>query len=138
MGKFKVGGRVRCVRDYIDLTVGKVYTVSAVDGDRVGVIDDVGDWNYGGKYELADDAGDTEELAELRAFRDAAIAKYPDLAPVDPDLIEARRLTAMACKWFDGGDALGKAERIERGDWDDARAGIVQAIYASLKAARGG
>lgn len=32
------------------------------------------------------------ELAELRAFRDAAIAKYPDLAPVDPIDAEVQRI----------------------------------------------
>jgi hypothetical protein len=36
------------------------------------------------------------ELAELRAFRDAAIEKHPDLAPVDPDLLEAREIVAAA------------------------------------------
>lgn len=32
------------------------------------------------------------ELAELRAFRDAAIAKYPDLAPVDPIEVKVARI----------------------------------------------
>lgn len=33
-----------------------------------------------------------DELAELRAFKEAAIAKYPDLGPVDPDFAEAKNL----------------------------------------------
>lgn len=41
--------------------------------------------------EVADEQPETE-LAELRAFRDTAIAKYPDLAPVDPIEVEVQRI----------------------------------------------
>ena len=37
-----------------------------------------------GFFDLIEVVSDDTELAELRAFRDAAIAKYPDLAPVYP------------------------------------------------------
>lgn len=187
MGKFKIGDRVRCMRDYIDLTVGKVYTVSEIGfGGRVCVVDDVGDMNYCGEYELADDVGaidwtaalevfdpkhgvhaldpvrpnpncnkfwpfvaycptmeqdfyinkelcevnngmsqgnwairnasDTDELAELRAFRDAAIAKYPDLAPVDPDEAAVQRFAKMY--------------------WDDELSGVDEAVRAAIRWAR--
>lgn len=42
--------------------------------------------------DLIEDTAADAELAELRAFRDAAIAKYPDLAPVDPIEVEVARI----------------------------------------------
>lgn len=36
----------------------------------------------------------SDELTQLRAFRDDAIKRFPELAPVDPDLLEAREICA--------------------------------------------
>lgn len=38
----------------------------------------------------------SRELAELRKFKADAIAKYPDLSPVDPKLLKARELATEA------------------------------------------
>lgn len=45
------------------------------------------DWTIRNRAEPAND-----ELAELRAFKEAAIARFPELAPVDPDLLEAHEV----------------------------------------------
>lgn len=90
-GSFKVGDRVRYVSDGLDLTEGKEYTVVSADGESFEVIDDVGDINATGNFETVSEASD--ELAELRAFRDRAIERYPDLAGPETDEQAASRLS---------------------------------------------
>lgn len=95
MAKFKVGDKIRSLENAIDVSKGNVYTVISCDGEFVKFTDDAGELN--GRpvdyYEFVNDEF-SNELAELRAFKEAALAKYPDLVPVDPDLIEARRIVA--------------------------------------------
>lgn len=83
--------------------VTKLRIRGSIDYPIVGVIDGAGlkVWRATGSYRrvgVSDwdlievtEQPDTE-LVELRAFRDAAIAKYPDLAPVDPIEAEIERI----------------------------------------------
>jgi len=60
----------------------------------------------------------TAELAELRAWKAAAIARYPDLA-VSNEVWQARQVVA---KYFRDNDDRGKAEAVLRGHHDNSPA----------------
>ena len=94
MGKFKVGDRVRHTKA-TDCFAGKIATVVSVDDHGLGIkamLDD-GTCGRGPEHlwELVEPA--TEELATLRAFREQALARYPDLAEPESDSDAAYRLT---------------------------------------------
>ena len=95
MGELKIGDRVRYVgRNTHGLTNGKIYDVVDIswDGETPMHLDDDGDIRdrTPGDYELVEPA--TEELATLRAFREQALARYPDLAEPESDEDAVERL----------------------------------------------
>ena len=65
------------------------------------------------------------EIETLKQWQADAIAKHPDLAPVDPDLLRAREIAAAAV-------SDGRADDILRG-WDDDTP-LVQAVLTAIKA----
>ena len=103
MGEFKVGDRVRYTgalslrEDGEHLTpdrVGKtgvIHELPVTQGGN-GEWDDGADWAgyFAGNLELVEPA--TDEIATLRAFREQALARYPDLAEPESDEDAVRRL----------------------------------------------
>lgn len=65
------------------------------------------------------------EIEALEQWRADAIAKHPDLAPVDPDLLRAREIAAAAM----GDEAIAD---IRGGDADHSP--LVQAVLTAIKA----
>ena len=68
----------------------------------------------------------------LEQWKADAIARYPDLAPVDPLLVKAREI-AVSGGWMDRPDVGITAATITNGDFDSHP--IMQAIYATLQEA---
>lgn len=68
-----------------------------------------------------------KRLAELEAWREEAIAKHPELAPVDPVLIEAREIGAEICR---NNGSTRMATEVLAGDHDEGLAmrAIAEAI----------
>lgn len=66
------------------------------------------------------------EIEALEQWKADAIAKHPDLAPIDPDLLRAREIAAAAM-----GDEAAAGD-IMRG-WDD-HTPLVQAVLTAIKA----
>ncbi|MFZ9627302.1 MAG: MarR family transcriptional regulator [Burkholderiaceae bacterium] len=69
-----------------------------------------------------------DRLVEADAWKAAAIAKYPDLAPVDPLLAKAREIAAQLFAVQGNNDA---AARITTGEYD-----TIDAVQAALVALR--
>ena len=103
MGEFKVGDRVRQIsddfwygiegvfvgeRDGFEIFIpaeGSVFS----DGSKCGHIGKEAGM-FKGSFELVESA--TDELATLRAFREQALARYPDLAEPESDEDAVKRL----------------------------------------------
>jgi len=118
--EFKVGDRVR-VRDGqgygLFLASGQTGIVSDVRGEFV-ELDDNGNGHLASRFELIDT---THELAELRAFKETALASgYVPPEPVDPDLLVARRIAADDAQT--AGYTNRTYEEIMAGQKDDDRA----------------
>jgi hypothetical protein len=77
-------------------------------------------------------AGMEAEIDALEQWKADAIARYPDLAPVDPLLVKAREI-AVSGGWMDRPDVGITAATITNGDFDSHP--IMQAIYATLQEA---
>ena len=90
----------------IRLTKGKVYDVDLFDSDDaslpVRVVTDNGVrlWLYERQFRPL---SETDELAELRAFRERALSLYSDLAEPETDEAAAER---FATAYYDGNDSV--------------------------------
>lgn len=132
MGKFKVGDRVRAIEDCGD---DEWFVVGGTNGVVVDVDSDVDvrwdgwsdSWWYEvDKVELVDPA--TDELATLRAFREQALARYPDLAEPESDEDAARRI-CIENNWASGTDA-------ENPNDEDFVLGVAGVAYKAIAWAR--
>jgi len=67
------------------------------------------------------------QVEQLRAWKAAAVAKYPDLAPVDPYLKRAREILATVVDQSDGDDII-------NGDWDGEYSilGVIRALKEGM------
>lgn len=144
MGKFKVGDIVKHRTACDMFRNGQPAKVVEVENGSWDIVAEIIDGPHAGtrgyglyeNWDLIEASTDTDELAELRAFRDAAIAKYPDLAPVDPDLIEARRIASHEGWTFDMDRKYGElnSRELESGDYDNHY--MIASILMGIKWAR--
>lgn len=84
-------------------------------------------WRIRNRAEPAND-----ELAELRAFKEAAIAKYPDLGPVDPDVLQARKIALKFA--LPAQISCMTSHRTNQGEFDDSD--VMAAIGEAMDWAR--
>jgi hypothetical protein len=93
----KVGDKVRSLKNLFDITKNRVYTVYAISThttDGFAIRDDKNDTNWqlhreGEDYEIVTD----DELTELRAWKESALARFPALAQRETDDEAAARLS---------------------------------------------
>lgn len=133
--KFKVGDRVIAVQDNFDdewsYSKGDAGKIIRCDGDgtpRCKFDDDDREFFINDDhFELLTTVA-TDELTELRAFRDMAIERYPDLAPVDADLQIAIEVT-RAEGWESGTDCRSTND-------DGWYRSVTSAVYNGIKRGR--
>jgi hypothetical protein len=92
-----VGDKILMTRDAIDLRNGRTYTVCAVssNGDGYAVTDDRGEENWA-LYPDNHTAVETDELAELQAWKAKALARFPALEDDETDFEAAERFAERA------------------------------------------
>jgi hypothetical protein len=95
-GSFEVGDRVRSPA-YPD------FGIMTLTGYNFGTWDGDGDNGKMGAFDASDleKVGEESELATLRAFKEQAIARYPDLAPSEPETDEHAAIRLGQEYWDD-------------------------------------
>lgn len=144
MTEFKVGDRVRAVMDFYPyFTAGREYTVSDFSdaGNLIFYRTDAGRPNAGAwsrNFVLVTDTREagvanavSDELAELRAFKETALASgYVPPEPFDNEDFEAAKRFTLEADWFTGAECVTPYED----DWEGSVASVAYNAIAWARA----